>query len=152
MEFYRYGAPVAGLDEVFADELYSELKPDVDQRKIDGIENSFFRNIAQSLFDGTYDLKYRVQEYEPYRDLNDLAKEMKTGAYNPFENPTGIWFKDGEEVVIFIGDTDGESVQFKVYDFDAIRQGNSTPNPTSYPLTKGTNKIKLTTGGLGYID
>lgn len=152
MEFYRYGAPVAGLDEVFADELYSKLKPDVDQRKIDGIENSFFRNIAQSLFDGTYDLKYRVQEYEPYRDLNDLAKEMKTGVYNPFENPTGIWFKDGEEVVIFIEDTDGESVQFKVYDFDAIRQGKSTPNPTSYPLTKGTNKIKLTTGGLGYID
>ena len=26
MEFYRYGAPVAGLDEVFADELYSKLQ------------------------------------------------------------------------------------------------------------------------------
>lgn len=42
MEFYRKAAPVAGLEEVFADELYSELKSDVNQRKIDGIENTFF--------------------------------------------------------------------------------------------------------------
>lgn len=41
MEFYRNAAPVAGLTEVFADELCSELRADVDQRKIDGLENSF---------------------------------------------------------------------------------------------------------------
>lgn len=55
MEFYRNAAPVAGLTEVFADELCSELRADVDQRKIDGLENSFFRMIAQSLYDKTYD-------------------------------------------------------------------------------------------------
>lgn len=100
MEFYRNAAPVAGLTEVFADELCSELRADVDQRKIDGLENSFFRMIAQSLYDKTYDLEYRVQTYEPYREINDLATEMKTSGYNPFENPTGIYFKDGEEAVV----------------------------------------------------
>ena len=49
--------------------------------------------IAQSLYDKTYDLEYRVQTYEPYREINDLATEMKTSGYNPFENPTGIYFK-----------------------------------------------------------
>ena len=152
MEFYRNAAPVAGLTEVFADELCSELRADVDQRKIDGLENSFFRMIAQSLYDKTYDLEYRVQTYEPYREINDLAAEMKTSGYNPFENPTGIYFKDGEEAVVILGNTNGEQVNLKVYDFDAIRQGQRTPDPTSYPLSEGINKLRIAHGGLSYIE
>ena len=152
MEFYRNAAPVAGLTEVFADELCSELRADVDQRKIDGLENSFFRMIAQSLYDKTYDLEYRVQTYEPYREINDLAAEMKTSGYNPFENPTGIYFKDGEEAVVILGNTNGEQVNLKVYDFDAIRQGQHTPDPTSYPLSEGINKVRIAHGGLSYIE
>ena len=152
MEFYRNAAPVAGLTEVFADELCSELRADVDQRKIDGLENSFFRMIAQSLYDKTYDLEYRVQTYEPYREINDLAAELKTSGYNPFENPTGIYFKDGEEAVVILGNTNGEQVNLKVYDFDAIRQGQRTPDPTSYPLSEGINKLRIAHGGLSYIE
>ena len=152
MEFYRNAAPVAGLTEVFADELCSELRADVDQRKIDGLENNFFRMIAQSLYDKTYDLEYRVQTYEPYREINDLAAELKTSGYNPFENPTGIYFKDGEEAVVILGNTNGEQVNLKVYDFDAIRQGQRTPDPTSYPLSEGINKLRIAHGGLSYIE
>ena len=152
MEFYRNAAPVAGLTEVFADELCSELRADVDQRKIDGLENSFFRMIAQSLYDKTYDLEYRVQTYEPYREINDLAAELKTSGYNPFENPTGIYFKDGEEAVVILGNTNGEQVNLKVYDFDAVRQGQRTPDPTSYPLSEGINKLRIAHGGLSYIE
>lgn len=151
MEFYRNGAPAADLEEVFADELYSELRSGVDQRKIDGIENPFFRSLAQSLFDGSYDLKYRVQEYEPYRDLNDLSNELKTNWYNPFENPTGVYFAEGEEVVVFVGDTQGEQIALKVYDFDAARQGLPTSGPTDYPLFQGLNKFRMSHGGLGYL-
>lgn len=152
MEFYRKAAPVSGLDEIFADELYSELKSDVDQRKIDGIDNPFFRNMAQSLYDKTYNLKYRVQEYEPYRELEDLASEMKTGKYNPFENPTGIYFNDGDDAVVFVGDTHGEQLFLKVYDFDKKRQGISTSQASSYPLAKGINKLNIPYGGLAYIE
>ena len=152
MEFYRNAAPVAGLTEVFADELCSELRADVDQRKIDGLENSFFRMIAQSLYDKTYDLEYRVQTYEPYREINDLAAELKISGYNPFENPTGIYFKDGEEAIVILGNTNGEQVNLKVYDFDAVRQGQRTPDPTSYPLSEGINKLRITHGGLSYIE
>lgn len=153
MEFYRKGAPVVGVEDVFTDDFYSELKPDVTQRKIDGIENSFFRNIAQSLFDKTYNLQYRVQEYDPYREIDDLARELKTSGYNPFENPTGIYFENKEEVIVILGDTYGERVQLKVYDFDETRRNKqAAPNPTSYPLEQGINKICLNHGGLGYIE
>ncbi len=152
MEFYRQAAPVVGLEDIFADELYSTLKPDVDQRKIDGIEDPFFRNLAQSLFDGTYDLRYRVQEYEPYREISDLCRELKTGGYNPFENPTGIYFADGEDVIVFVGDMQGESLALKVYDFDAVRRGEPTPDPIEYPLLQeGINKFHITHGGLAYL-
>lgn len=153
MEFYRNGAPIVGVDEVFADELYSELKPDVTQRQIDGIENVFFRTIAQSLFDKTYHLLYRVQEYEPYREIDDLARELKTSGYNPFENPTGIYFKGNDDVIVIVGDTYGEKVQLKVYDFDATRRGvSNVPGPAIYPLDRGINRFHLKSGGLGYIE
>ena len=108
--------------------------------------------IAQSLYDKTYDLEYRVQTYEPYREINDLAAELKTSGYNPFENPTGIYFKDGEEAIVILGNTNGEQVNLKVYDFDAIRQGQRTPDPTSYPLSEGINKLRIAHGGLSYIE
>ena len=110
------------------------------------------RFVFPPLYDKTYDLEYRVQTYEPYREINDLATEMKTSGYNPFENPTGIYFKDGEEAVVILGNTNGEQVNLKVYDFDAVRQGNSTPDPVSYPLNEGINKLRIVHGGLSYIE
>ena len=77
---------------------------------------------------------------------------MKTSGYNPFENPTGIYFKEGEEAVVILGNTNGEQVNLKVYDFDAIRQGQRTPDPTSYPLSEGINKLRIAHGGLSYIE
>lgn len=153
MAFYRYGAPVTGIDEIFADKLYSELKPGITQRQVDGIENRFFRSIAQSLLDGTYNKEYRVQEYEPYRPLDDLAREMKTSYYNSFENPTGIHFTPKEEVVIIVGDTYGEQLALHVYDFDRTRRmERSDAVNVIIPLYEGINKIKVPDGGLAYID
>lgn len=153
MDFYRYGVPTVGIDEVFADKLYSELKPGITQKEVDGIENQFFRSIAQSLLDGTYDKKYRIQEYEPYRPLDDLSREMKTGYYNSFENPTGIYFKPKEEVVVIVGKTHGEQLALHVYDFDRTRRlEHSDAVNVIIPLYEGINKIKLPDGGLAYIN
>lgn len=151
MEFYRKGAPMASLSKVFADEICSELKSGVTQKQINGIKDLFFRNIAQSMFDKTYDTEYRVQLYDPYQDRDELAQQMKTGGYCPFENATGIYFKAGQEVVVMVGPTHGESVQLKVYDFDAVRRGESASEQL-YLLEQGINKIKITGDGLGYIN
>lgn len=151
MEFYRKRAPIAGLSEVFADEICSELKSGVTQKQIDGIEDSFFRSIAQSMFDKTYDTEYRVQLYDPYQDRDELAQQMKTSGYCPFENATGIYFKAGQEIVVMVGPTHGENVQLKVFDFDAVRRGESTSEQL-YLLEQGINKIKITGNGLAYIN
>ena len=152
MEFYRKGGNVTGLDEVFADKLYSELKPGITQRDIDGLENAFFRSIAQSLFDHTYDTVYRVQEYAAYRPIENLQAELKTSGYCPFENATGIYFEKGQEAVVIVGPTGGERISLHVYDFDATRRGESNVANITVPLYEGINTVRLSAGGLGYID
>lgn len=151
MEFYRRGAPIVGLTEVFADDLCSELKPGVTQKQIDGIENTFFRGIAQSMFDKTYNTEFRVQLYDPYQDRDELAQQMKTSGYCPFENATGIYFKAGEEIVVMVGPTYGENVQLCIFDFDAVRRGMSA-SEQYYSLEPGINKIRISDGGLAYIN
>ena len=152
IEFYRKGGDIVGLEEVFADALYSELKAGVTQREIDGIENTFFRSIAQSLYDQTYDTIYRVQEYQPYRPIEDLQTELKTSGYCPFENATGIHFEKGQEAVIIVGPTEGETISLNVYDFDATRRGESNVANISVPLYEGINTVRLSAGGLAYIN
>jgi hypothetical protein len=90
------------------------------------------------------DSEFRVQEYIPYRPVNDLAKELKTSTYNSYENPTGIWIERGDALVITVPDTKGEVVSLlsKNWDTDAAQ---------SYPLKQGVNHINATVSGNTYI-
>lgn len=134
-----------GLEDIFTSLLCTELHSNVGQAEIDAMTNKFFQNIAQSMFDKTYPREFRIQKYEPYRTLNSLTKELKTSSYNSFENPTGMYFNPNTEVVVLVGDTQGEEISLRVHDFD--RNTGS-----QYLLSPGINKVKITTAGLGYIN
>ena len=49
---------------LFADEALTTLKSDIKQADIDKIEDSYIRNLAQALLDGTYKKDYRIAEYK----------------------------------------------------------------------------------------
>lgn len=49
------------------------------------------QNMAVYMMAGKYRTDYRIQNYEPYREVSYLALELKTSTYNQFENPTGIF-------------------------------------------------------------
>ena len=51
--------------------------------------------------------EYRTQVFDAYPTVEETARSLKTSGYNPFENPTGIWFSKGEEVVLTVSDTQG---------------------------------------------
>lgn len=144
------------LKEIFADELCTQLKPGVGEEQIGKIQSPFLKELAKNLYNRVYDDKYignfRVQEYLPYRLVNDLQKELKTQfGYNPFENPTGIFFKPNDDAVVFVEETDGEPLALKVYDFYNRSLGEKR-NTEVYPLSKGMNVVKILQGGLAYID
>lgn len=145
MEFYRYGDNnLTAYKEIFADETLSELRSGVTREQIEKMSNEFFRTIALALLDGTYETEFRVQEYEAYPTLKETSKVLKTGNYNSFENPTGIYFPSGTEVVVVVGDTGGESLSLRIHSF-------SNDSDNTFALRTGINKLSVKNNGLGYI-
>lgn len=145
-EMAFYPKKVLPYQDIFADNIYSELKPGVTQEIIEGITNSFYKALALCLFNKTYNKKYRVKSYEVYPTLKTTRNALKTDSYDSFENMTGIVFKANTKIVLFM-DSAPSSVFLKVHNF--ANEGKFTER--SYPLKAGLNIINSQTGGLGYI-
>ncbi|MDG5798919.1 M60 family metallopeptidase [Marinilabiliaceae bacterium ANBcel2] len=142
-------APQKNLSEVkklFTDGSFSQLKSFVTKDHINSIDDSFLKNIAQSLFDDSYCCGYRVQTFSAYRTLESLAKELKTNHYNQFENPAGIWFQEGEDVILFKSSAQDYDVSLRVKDF-----GPGGDDHT-YHLSEGINVLEMKGNGNAYIN
>ncbi|MCS3531843.1 M60 family metallopeptidase [Chryseobacterium sp. JUb7] len=151
MEFYRNNPnslnPLAYAN-IFNDTIFGGLKSNVTQQNINAISSPFVKALAQCLFNNTYNKKYRVKEFRPYKTLESINTQYKIGGYNPFENATGIVFEANTTAVIFAKDiTDESPVNLRVKNF-----ANETNAENSiYPLKNGLNIINITNKGLGYI-
>ncbi|MFV0484485.1 MAG: M60 family metallopeptidase [Bacteroidales bacterium] len=129
---------VSSVDEdvkFFTDQTFSELRPGFVTENIAEIKNPLLQNIAAYLHAGKYPSEFRVQEYEPYRPLPYLAAELKVSLYSGYENPTGMYFEEGETVAVFVEDKNYSQLQLKVSDFsnrngitDEIHVLNPGPN------------------------
>lgn len=130
----------------FTDITFSALRTGTTLGQISGIQNPFLQNIAVYLLAGKYPKEYRIQDYKPYREVADLARELKTSTYSQFENPTGICFGKEEEVVVFVGPTSGQNISLRVTSF------GTSGNDFSYPLSEGINLLTTKGEGNGYIN
>ena len=150
MEFYSFNeAEKEGFDQVFTNGLCYELKEGVTKEQLDALTNPFARQLAYYLYTGEYDTKYRVGEYEAYEDIWTLQSRLKTNfPYNRYENPTGIYFEEGDKNVIFAeGITEEHPVNLIIKDF-----GGSGNNPeSSYSLKNGVNIIVAKNKGNSYV-
>ena len=129
----------------FTDITCSELVGGTTVADITQIKNTFLQNIAAYLLAGQYPAEYRVQNYEPYREVSDLAEELKTSTYSQFENMTGMFFEQNEEVIVFVGATNGENLNLRVTDF------GQTGDDYTYPLSEGLNVLSMKGKGNGYL-
>lgn len=101
--------------------------------------------VAQQGEDSFYK-QFRKQSYQAYPSLQTTAKSQKTGEYSPFENPTGIHFKKGDEIVVKVPNLKGQEVFLRV-----VNLGTKDWADSEYPLKNGTNKISIQNDGNGYI-
>lgn len=149
MEFYTKTSTDSSspYTTIFADDIYSELHSYVDQSDIDTINSVFFRNLAQCLFDSTYNRQYRIQSYQIYPSLSTVRNTLKLSSYNAFENPTGIVFKENEKAVIFAKDIEDIPVYLRIRDF----ADEENPQDQYYQIRNGMNVIPVSNNGLGYI-
>ena len=145
IQFFQKAEGIAS--DLFTDATCSELKPEVTKEQILALPegpSALLKQIALGLYDKTYDQK-RIQMYQAYPEME--ANTKKLGAYNRFENPTGIYFKEGDLAVVFVGETQ-QPLILKVVDWS--KEGNE--KMSSYPLLPGTNTFTVAHNGLAYVE
>ncbi len=95
---------------------------------------------------GEPEKQYRNRTFCAYKPLREVSESLMVGGYSAFENPTGLYYREGEKITITLRDAPESEVRLIVRDF---REGGGED---TYALTKGRNDIVVKRSGLGYID
>lgn len=153
-------AKLAGDSQVFADKIGLALKPGVKKRDIEKMQVPALKQQAMQLFNNTYKADNLVAEYQPYQNPSVLGKRMRIGdGFSKYEGITGIVLEKGEHL-IFMGETKGARVKLLVPDWTRKPPEGIKPekdpagwglHKEEFVLSEGVNRVRLTKGGLVYI-
>ena len=158
MAFLKMGKELTDT-EVFADSLYTTLKPGTTRADIERIQQPVIRQLATELLEGTYVTDYRVASYDCYDSPQWLAEQWKTPGkcYDQLQGVTGIVVEPGKHLVMVEGLPEGMSATLKVVAWYTGLTGRSfdggNPEIKTYGLKNGSNIIDHDSrwAGLAYI-
>lgn len=159
MEFYAYSQEGKEEYAIFGDDLYSTLRPGVTQEDIDALDNPFIRALATQIFEGTYDTKWRVADYECYIPVQTLSDEWNAPGkyYDQRAGVTGISITKGKQAIVVSGIPDDVNVGLAITAWWTGKEGfnfdGGNPQSYTYGLHNGLNVIDYTYDydGLAYI-
>lgn len=146
IEFYRLENPLFDPLTLFTDQTCSELKEGVTEQNIKDCTNSFYRNIAQAMYKGTYKREFRIQEFPACAHPRTHARENLITGFSLYENVTGIFVDKGEKFIVLVGDMHGESVTLKIIDLSS-----EVSSSAAFPLRPGFNEMEMPNKGLVYV-
>lgn len=147
MQFFKHTDGYYDPSQLFVDKACTILRPELTPQQIMAVPDPFYREMARKMRQGSYQREFRIADYKAWTDPNFQQRINKNQfPYSIHDNPTGMSFKKGEEVVVFVDDTHGHNIRLKV--MDAQTTGF---NGVTYKLVSGINKIKMASSGLGYI-
>lgn len=149
MEFYAKNLNAFDYSTLFEDETCSHLKAGITEEDIENCKYPFFKNLAYYMFKDKYDRNFRVEDYKAFPNPDIQSRTHKTNPYSLLDNPTGISVKEGETLVVMVGDTHGRNIGMKVQNLDA--PGGDGFGGVTYPLYRGINKLKMKGKGLVYV-
>lgn len=132
--------------EVFKNEQLLHLKEDVDDKEIAAIKEHGLKNLAKQLKSDSYDAEHRYKEYERYLHPKVLAKQLKTSPYSQFEQPTGIYFKKGDEAQLWVDNPENIKISLRVTNWDDKQFAQK-----DYALEHGYNSFEIEHKGNSYI-
>ncbi|MCR4995223.1 MAG: M60 family metallopeptidase [Bacteroidales bacterium] len=139
------------LKSYFTDNLCTELRSDV--TSADGIEDETIKTLVSALLtDADSYKKYRVGEYEPYETLATVKKRLKVNhPYCSYENPTGIYFVEGETIYVMAEGIQGEApVSLIIKNFGKATD-DEPQSQSSFALRNGMNAITPSHRGNSYV-
>lgn len=146
MEFFQTSNNKYDYLKIFTDDACSELRPEVTEKEIKKIPDAQYKQLATALLNQSYNAAFRVANYRPYQNPTLMANANKTSTYSLRDNPTGIYVAAGEELLVLVGDTHGQNLSLVIQDLE-VGYGSSK----TIALQEGGNKVKVTSGGLVYI-
>lgn len=130
----------------FSNPNLTVLKKDITLNEISNIQSPVVRETATLLFNKNYPLEERMKSYECYLSPRILAKQLKTSPYSQFENPTGIYFEEGDQAILWVGPTKGATIELRVTNW-----GDEHFKDKKYLLKEGYNTIDIQNKGNSYI-
>ena len=110
---------------LFTDVTCSKLRSDITEEMIKACTYPFFKNIAYYMLKDKYPADFRIADFKPYQHPDIQATINKTGTYSLLDNPTGIFVKAGETLIVMVGETHGQHLSLRVQDMD-------TPNADGF--------------------
>lgn len=157
MEFYA-SATEKPLEErlltVFTDVTCSELKPGVTDEMIENLDD-YFQRVARALKNGgytDYEKEFRIRSYEPYSKNTEWASKLMTKIYSDLDNPTGISVNAGDEVVVCVGDTHGQTISLQsIWEENTGEYRQTQASGVSYFLRPGINKLTMKEQGQLFV-
>ena len=139
---------------VFTDITCSEIKPDVTQEQIEALPE-FFIQTASALKDDSYnkwEKEFRIREYYPYSSADEWADKLMTRIYGDLDNATGIYVNEGDEVVVLVGNTHGQSISIQNIGEETSKgYAQTSVNGDIYPLKEGVNKLTAKQTGMLFV-
>lgn len=145
------GKDLGGWEKLFKDPMMTELKPDVKLRNIEKCNDTIVRNIALDIYNRTYPVEFRIQEFRQYQNPRIMAQINKTNEYSLLDNVTGIVASKGQKLMMYVDMSEGENARVKIQNLlfpgaDGYMKGSSF-----YDLTPGLNTIIPKNDGLVYV-
>lgn len=155
LQFFKYSREKMDerteIKRIFTDGSATEVRPEVTDDDIAGMTNPMLMQIAHHLRAGTYPSDYRIATYRAWaRSSEEQSRNHTSFCLSQLDNPTGIAVRDGEKILVLVGDTHGEKISFTVVNFDKPG-GDGYWEQTSYPLEEGANYLTMNRPGLAYI-
>lgn len=135
---------------LFTDVTCSRLKGGIGEAEINACPYPFFKNIAYYMSKGKYPADFRIATFKPYQHPDIQAALNKTSPYSLLDNPTGIFVKKGETLIVLVGETSGQNLSLRIQDLDAPN-ADGFNSSRSYALKTGINKIIPDKKGLIYL-
>ncbi|MDR0332759.1 MAG: M60 family metallopeptidase [Dysgonamonadaceae bacterium] len=151
MEFYRINPDNFDPLTLFIDETCTELKPGITLETIAKISNNLYRNMALHIYNKTYPREFRIAEYKAWPHPDDWARVNKTSTLSLLDNPTGISVSEGEDLIVFVGNTHGHTLSLKVQNLNRPNGDGYNDGSSYYPLSRGVNKLRMRNRGLVYL-
>ncbi|MEG2755314.1 MAG: M60 family metallopeptidase, partial [Mucinivorans sp.] len=147
VEFYKYNQEntlESSLAKVFTTTACMAVRAEATDKDIAALPE-MFQNVAVAMRKGTYNPEFRMGTYKAFSSPEKWAGIFKSRKWGQADNPTGIWAKKGDEVVVCVGNVWGQHIN--LFSCDAY-QGAWGDN---YMLKSGVNKITILNDGLLYV-